>query len=252
MILPISDSPNPRGTPWMTIALIAANVLVYLLVTLPLSGQRPAPNDPLFHEYLRTIAQSLPPNVSIRDLALHTSAYDLVVFEYGFRPAALGVVTAFTSMFLHGGLLHLAGNMLFLWIYGDNVEHRLGAIPFLVWYLVAGLAATAFQTLFNLGSQIPMVGASGAISGVLGFYFVWFPHYTVRVLVFLFPFFMGTINVPARIVLGIYLVLDNVLPFLFSSGMAGIAHGAHIGGFIAGLAAAWMMKGRPPPTPVRY
>lgn len=252
MILPISDYPNPRGAPWMTIALIAANVLVYVLVTLPLSAQRPAPNDPLFHEYLRAIAQALPPGVSIRDIAQQTSVYDLVVFEFGFRPAAIGVVTLFTSMFLHGGLLHLAGNMLFLWIYGDNVEHRLGSLPFLVWYLLAGIAATAFQTVFNLGSQIPLVGASGAISGVLGFYFVWFPHYMVRVLVFLFPFFMGTINVPARIVLGIYLVLDNVLPFLFASGMAGIAHGAHIGGFIAGLAAAWIMRGRPPPTPVRY
>ena len=249
MILPISDYPNPRGAPWMTIALIAANVAVYLLVTLPLSTQRPDFNDPLFQEYLRTIAQSLPPGVSLRQIAQQTSAYDLLVFQWGFRPGAISVVTLFTSMFLHGGLLHLAGNMLFLWIYGDNVEHRLGALPFLAWYLLAGIAATAFQTVFNLGSQIPMVGASGAISGVLGFYFIWFPHYTVRTLVFLFPFFMGTINVPARIVLGIYLVLDNVLPFLFAASDAGIAHGAHIGGFIAGLAAALAMRGRKPPPP---
>lgn len=244
MLLPISDHPNPRGVPWMTAALVAANVLVFALVTLPMAAQRPDPQDPLLYAYLRAIADTLPPGVALLDVARQTTLYDLFVFQFGFRPAAMSVLTLFTSMFLHGSLLHIAGNMLFLWIYGNNVEHRLGPVGFLAWYLLAGIAATAFQSAFNLGSQIPLIGASGAISGVLGFYFVWFPGHTVRMFAFLFPFFVGTLYVPARIVLAIYLLVDNLLPFLVATGAGGIAHGAHIGGFVAGLAAALVMGRR--------
>lgn len=231
----------------MTLALIAANVAVFFFVTLPLSAQRPHPNDPLLLEYLRAIRETLPPGASLRDVARQTSAYDLVVFQWGFRPAELSGITLFTSMFLHGGLMHLLGNMLFLWIYGDNVEHRTGPFGFLFWYLATGVAATAFQTVFTLGSQIPMVGASGAISGVLGFYFVWFPRHTVRLFVLLFPFYIGSIYVPARIVLTLYLIVDNLLPFLMGPSGSGVAHGAHIGGFVAGLAAASALKQRSTP-----
>ena len=104
-------------------------------------------------------------------------------------------------MFLHGGFMHLFGNMLFLWIYGDNVEKRLGMIPFVLWYLATGAAATLFHAAVFSTSDVPLVGASGAISGVLGFYFVWFPRNTVRVLLFLPPFIMQVIQIPARIVL---------------------------------------------------
>ncbi|MCC6608070.1 MAG: rhomboid family intramembrane serine protease [Burkholderiales bacterium] len=246
MLLPISDYPNPRGMPWMTVALVAANVLVYALVTLPLSAQRPDPQDPLLYAYLHAISDTLPPGVTLLDVARQTTLYDLFTFQFGFRPAQMSVLTLFTSMFMHGSLMHVFGNMLFLWIYGNNVEHRLGWAAFLFWYLACGAAAAAFQAVFNLHSQIPMVGASGAISGVLGFYFVWFPRYTVRLFVFLFPFYIGTIHVPARIVLAIFLLLDNLLPFLLTTGMGGIAHGAHIGGFVAGVAAALAMR-RPPP-----
>jgi membrane associated rhomboid family serine protease len=149
-------------------------------------------------------------------------------------------------MFLHGGFAHLFGNMLFLWIYGDNVEHRLGSASYLFWYLLTGASATLFHSLFDSGSRVPLVGASGAISGVLGFYFLWFPRNSVRVWVFLFPFFMNMVLLPARLVLGFYLVLDNVLPFLITRGTqgAGVAYGAHIGGFLAGLAAAWFKDRR--------
>jgi membrane associated rhomboid family serine protease len=191
MIIPISDHPNASGLPWMTLALIAANVAVFVFVTLPLSAQRPELNDPLLLEYLRAIRETLPRGASLREVARQTSMYDLVVFQWGFRPAEMSVPTLFTSMFLHGGLMHLLGNMLFLWIYGDNVEHRIGPVGFLFWYLATGVAATAFQTVFTLGSQIPMVGASGAISGVLGFYFVWFPGHTVRLFALLFPFYVA-------------------------------------------------------------
>jgi hypothetical protein len=142
--------------------------------------------------------------------------------------------------------MHLFGNMLFLWIYGDNVEYRLGRLSYLFWYIVTGVAATLSFALLSPGSLIPMVGASGAISGVLGFYFVWFPRNVVRMFVFLFPFFMNTVTVPARIVLGIYLFADNLLPLLLTTGQAGggVAHSAHIGGFIAGMAIAWVLNRR--------
>jgi membrane associated rhomboid family serine protease len=143
-------------------------------------------------------------------------------------------------MFLHGGWMHLVGNILFLWIFGDNVEQRLGRIRYLLGYLAAGAAATLFFALFVPDSQIPLVGASGAISGVLGCYFLWFPRNQVKTFVFLFPLLMNTFYLPARLVLGFYLVLDNLIPFLINGGRAsGVAHGAHIGGFLFGLALAW-------------
>lgn len=228
----------------MTILLIAANVSVFLLVSLPLSATPASLHDPRLPEYLDLVARAMPGRTSLEALVRQTTAYDLLVFEYGFRPDRPGLVTLFTSMFLHGGFLHLAGNMLFLWIYGDNVEHRLGAAPFLFWYLVTGIVATLTHALIAPGPPLPLVGASGAISGVLGFYFLLFPGHFVRVLLVLFPFYVGTVMIPARIVLGLYLVVDNLLPLIL--GPAGpVAHGAHIGGFIAGLVvAAWLRFGR--------
>jgi membrane associated rhomboid family serine protease len=246
VFLPVGDQPNPRGTPVVNYALIAANVLVYLVVSLPLSTEPADPSDPRLQEYVEIIRQNLPPGVSEREVLEQISAYDLTVLSFGYRPAEPSILALFTAMFLHGGFLHLFGNMLFLWIYGDNVEHRLGKTLYLIGYLLTGVAATLFHALFDSDSRVPLVGASGAISGVLGFYFVWFPHNTVRVWVVLFPFFMNVVLLPARLVLGFYLVLDNILPFLVTVGSqsGGVAHGAHIGGFIAGLAAAWLMNRR--------
>ncbi len=244
MVLPIGDAPNPRGVPVVTYLLIAANVAVYLLVTLPLGERRPAANDPALHEYVRVMSHAVANRAQLQQVLTSVSAYDLVVFRWGFRPAAPSAADLFTCMFLHAGFLHLFGNMLFLWIYGDNVEHRLGPVRYLCWYLGTGIAATLFHMLGASGSEIPLVGASGAISGILGFYFVWFPRNRVRLLWLLPPFLMQVFEVPARIVLGIYLVLDNLLPYLIVSSDAGVAHGAHIGGFLAGLAAAWVMDRR--------
>ncbi len=246
MILPLSDAPNPRGTPVITWALIAANVLIYLFITLPLSRRAPDRSDPLIPEYVQTIREVLPPRVDLREALANVSAYDLYVYRHGFRPARPQLSDLLYSIFLHGGFMHLFGNMLFLWIYGDNVEYRLGRGRYLFYYLLTGVAAILFYSLFARGSKLPLVGASGAISGVLGFYFIWFPRNTVRLFVFLFPFIMNVFQVPARLVLGIYLVLDNLLPFLFTRGSqgGGVAHGAHIGGFVAGLAIAWMFDRR--------
>jgi len=243
MFLPVGDQPNPRGTPVANYAILAANVAIYLVLSLPLSLRPADPGDPRLAEYVEIIRQNLPPGVSIQDLLQQVSEYDLFVFSWGYRPAEPSLIALFASMFLHGGFAHLFGNMLFLWIYGDNVEHRLGSARYVFWYVLTGACATLFHAVFDSDSRIPLVGASGAISGVLGFYFLWFPRNQVRVWVLLFPFFMNVVHLPARLVLGFYLILDNILPFLLTRGTAGagVAYGAHIGGFLAGLAVAWFM-----------
>ncbi|HUF20383.1 MAG TPA: rhomboid family intramembrane serine protease [Burkholderiales bacterium] len=241
MLLPIGDQPNPRGLAPVTILLIMANVAVFVMLTMPLSAVPPDPRDPLLAAYVQAIAPHLPAGMTLPSFLQQISAYDLIVFEYGYRAAAPSAVSLFTAMFLHANLMHLLGNMLFLWIYGDNVEHRLGPFRFLFWYLATGVAATLAHAFFASGSQIPMVGASGAISGVLGFYLIWFPRNKVRFLV-LIPFFVHVVLVPAWIALGFYLLIDNLLPFLAVPGGTGVAYGAHIGGFIAGMAVA-LLKG---------
>ena len=244
MIIPIGDAPDPRGgVSVATYLVIALNVAVYVLIAIPLSAARPAPDDPLLDAYVRAMVDAFGPG-SAREILARVTAYDLFVFQYGFRPSHPSLVTLVTSMFLHAGFMHLAGNMLFLWIYGDNVEHRLGFVRYLLLYFGGGVAATLFHSVFAGTTSVPMVGASGAISGVLGAYFIWFPHNRVRLLWLFPPFVMQTIEVPARLVLGFYLVLDNLLPFLITRSDVGVAHGAHIGGFLAGLAVAWWMDRR--------
>jgi len=242
MFLPIGDEPNPHHLPAMTILIIAINVAVFLLVTLPMSARPADPADPLLLEYLRAVLPHLPAGVPLGELAAQVSAYDLVVFRWGYRPGDPQLLALVSAMFLHGGFMHLAGNMLYLWIYGNNVEHRLGAAGYLFWYLATGIAATLFHALFNRGSAIPLVGASGAISGVLGFYLVWFPRHVVKMWVFLIPFYIGMLRINATVVLVMYLVLDNLLPMLVRGAQGGIAHGAHIGGFVAGMAVAFAMR----------
>jgi membrane associated rhomboid family serine protease len=245
VIFPIGDTPNPRGAfPFVTYLLIALNAAIYFFLTMPLSEARPPPDDPLLRAYLDTMARAIGDQARWQALVANLSAYDLFVFRFGFRPADPSVVTLFSSMFLHASFLHLFGNMLFLWIYGDNVEHRLGHVKFLLAYLLGGVVAVWFHAISSPGSPIPVVGASGAISGALGFYFVFFPRNRVRLLWFLPPFIFQTFEVPARIVLGFYIVLDNILPYLLSTADAGVSHGAHIGGFFLGLGGAWIMSRR--------
>jgi membrane associated rhomboid family serine protease len=241
MILPIGDSPNFEGTPTVTYLLIGINVAIYLLM-LPLMWTGVDPSDPQLAEYVHLVARQTGYEVSVQEILANVSAYDLFVYHWGYRPVSPSVINLFVSMFLHGGLAHVAGNMLFLWIYGDNVEHRLGGPRFLAYYLATGAAATLFHGMFFPTSGLPLVGASGAISGVLGFYFVWFPHNRVHLLL-LFPFLMR-VTVSARTLLGLYLVVENILPFVLSRGVGGIAHGAHIGGFLAGLLIARLIDRR--------
>ena len=156
MFLPLGDAPNPRGTPFLTYALIGANCAAFLLLTLPLSATPVDPGDPALAEYLQVLRRTIPRVPSVEELLRHTSAYDLFVFRNGFRPAAPDLGTIFTSIFLHANFLHLFGNMLFLWIYGDNVEKRLGGLSFLFWYMATGVAATLSHAFFAFDS--PQIG----------------------------------------------------------------------------------------------
>ncbi|MEL7304183.1 MAG: rhomboid family intramembrane serine protease [Myxococcota bacterium] len=237
--LPIGDEPNLRGTPYVNYGLIAVNVLIFVLVSLPLMSAPIDPRDPAAQDYINYLLQQ-DPRISSDVIVQSVSAYQVFTWEWGFRPAQPTLATLFSTMFLHGDMFHLGGNMLFLWIYGDNVEHRLGPWSYLAMYLLTGIVATLTFSAFAFGSQTPLIGASGAISGALGFYFVWFPRNQVRILVWIF-LFIRIVLVPARFVIGFYLLWDNVLPFLLGT-QSGVAYGAHIGGTLGGMAVAWVFE----------
>jgi membrane associated rhomboid family serine protease len=146
-------------------------------------------------------------------------------------------------MFMHGGWLHLGFNMLFLWIFGDNVEDSMGHARFLAFYLACGVAAALAQALVNPSSTIPMIGASGAISGVLGAYLLLHPRATVRTVIFL-GIFVTMMHLPALIVLGLWFLMQLVSAAFSTSGEAGVAFWAHVGGFVAGLALVPFFKKR--------
>ena len=158
------------------------------------------------------------------------------IYRFGFIPANFSIITVFTSMFLHGGISHIMGNMWFLWVFGDNVEGVLGHVKFAVFYIICGLAATMSQLFVDPSSTIPMVGASGAIAGVLGMYMIRFPHARVHVFAFIIIFFT-TFRIPAMFVLGFWFFnqLTNGLGSLGFDTTGGVAWFAHIGGFITGV-----------------
>jgi membrane associated rhomboid family serine protease len=176
------------------------------------------------------------------------SGGDAFVGKWAFVPRrfmanpAADFPTLFTSMFMHGGWLHLGGNMLYLWIFGDNVEDRFGHLPFTIFYLLCGLAATFAQLMFSLGSRVPNLGASGAIAGVLGAYILLFPQGRVRVL-------QGTqvVQMPALMVIGFWIVLQffsGIGSIANTADTGGVAYMAHIGGFLAGLVLTFVFRGR--------
>jgi membrane associated rhomboid family serine protease len=158
------------------------------------------------------------------------------IYRFGFIPANFSIITVFTSMFMHGGISHIMGNMWFLWVFGDNVEGVLGHVKFAVFYIICGLAATMSQLFVDPSSTIPMVGASGAIAGVLGMYMIRFPHARVHVFAFIIIFFT-TFRIPAMFVLGFWFFnqLTNGLGSLGFDTTGGVAWFAHIGGFITGV-----------------
>lgn len=152
------------------------------------------------------------------------------------------LITLFTAMFMHGSWMHLLGNMLYLWIFGDNVEDRLGHAKFLIFYLLCGLVATFAQVLVNPGSNVPNLGASGAIAGVLGAYLVMFPGSRVRVMMG-----RGIIPLPALVVIGFWALLQVMGSFSATGDTGGIAYMAHVGGFVAGVVLVILFGGRRQP-----
>jgi membrane associated rhomboid family serine protease len=232
-LIPIHDNVPTRSFPLVTMLLIAANVAVWVFYQVPdLNG-------------------------SARELAFQPCEVD------NSCPSGDAVgqgprVTAFTSMFMHGSWLHIAGNMLFLWIFGNNVEDAMGKVRFFLFYILSGLAATGLQTVVTLTSSpdaagaIPNLGASGAISGVLGAYLLLLPRASVRVLVFFF--FILFWELPAFLFLGFWFLFqlwDGGFSLLHPEAGGGVAFFAHIGGFVFGMATVFLFTVRRPLEP-RY
>ena len=211
-MFPISDVIPSRTVPFVTVGLIIANALVFLyMITLP---------DAMLERFVAT---------------------------YAVVPAGFSVPTLFTSQFLHAGWMHIIGNMLYLWIFGDNVEDRLGHFRYLLFYLGAGALAAILQVLFNPFSAVPMLGASGAIAGVMGAYFVLYPQSRVLTAVFIIIFF-DVIEIPAVFFLGIWFLMQ-LLSGVGSLGVTNAASGgtafwAHVGGFVAGVIVGLLLRAR--------
>jgi membrane associated rhomboid family serine protease len=221
-MIPLKDDIPTRSAPVVTVALIALNLAAFAY-QLSLAGGG----------------------------ASAARAAQVFVLEFGLIPCRLSgactssvdlpapTLTVFTSMFLHGGVFHIAGNMLYLWIFGNNVEDTLGRGRFLAFYLLSGIGAALTQTVVDPRSAIPMIGASGAVSGVLGAYLFLFPHARVLTL-FMIGLFIRVVRVPAVIILGLWIVVQLVNGFVtVSAGVGteggGVAWFAHIGGFAAGI-----------------
>ncbi len=204
-MFPIGDDNSARRTvPFVTFALIAINILFFFV---ELSGGEP------FIEQWSVVPRRLIAN-----------------------PGS-DFPTVFTSMFMHAGWLHLLGNMLYLWIFGDNVEDNFGHIKFLIFYLLCGIAATFAQLVFSVGSNVPNLGASGAIAGVLGAYILMFPKGQVRVLMG-----RGVIPMPALVVIGLWIVLQFISGVGSIANTSGVAYMAHIGGFLAGVVLTFLFR----------
>ncbi len=229
-MIPLKDENPTEIVPYVTIGLIVVNVLIFFFVG-PAIGAK-IKLLVMYHGRLVLLKGS-----------------QALAYVYGFIPYELFqgkeltpqyhvpvLVTLFACMFLHGGLLHLGGNMLYLWIFGNNVEDELGHVPFIIFYILCGLVASLAHAVLTPSSRIPMIGASGAISGVLGAYAIRFPWARIKTLIFLF-FFITVVDIPALFFLGFWFL------FQFMSGTAalgsgvssGVAWFAHVGGFVAGM-----------------
>jgi membrane associated rhomboid family serine protease len=236
-MFPIGDQNEPgRGLPFVTLTLIGLNIAVFVL----LQGFG---GDETFTVGWSAIPLEVLSGVDlVRPSLIQIGGQDVLIPQApGPDPIQL---TLLSSMFMHAGLLHLAGNMLFLWVFGDNVEHRAGRALFLVAYLAMGLVGSLAQILSDSDSVIPTLGASGAISGVLGAYIVLFPRNRVTVLLFRFP-----AQVPAIVAIGIWIVFQLISGFgatvVSDESGGGVAYLAHIGGFAAGLLTGFIIRAMP-------
>jgi len=234
-VIPIRDANPTTRRAYVTYGLVALNVAAFVLWQ-PLTG---TPNDQArFFYCYGSIPKEVLSFEPLRDVAIICGGKSVVF-------------SLFASMFIHGGWLHLGGNMLFLWIFGNNVEDRMGPVAYLAFYLFAGLVATYAQVATDPSSTIPQIGASGAIAGVLGAYLVLFPH--ARVLTLVIFFFITMVELPAVVVLGLWFVLQAFqgVGELGAGAAGGVAWFAHIGGFLAGVVIAFLFYRRPTAAP-RY
>lgn len=224
-MFPIGDDNSDRTiTPYVNYAFIALNVLVFVAL------QQVGSNDAFSYAF-SLVPKEVTTGIDLTGAQVVTDALGNSgrVMHYA---TPLPVYFNFlSSMFMHGDIMHILGNMLFLWIFGDNLEDRIGHIRFAIFYLICGFAAAFGQIVMDTDSIIPMLGASGAISGVMGGYLVLFPQRRVKA--FIFRFFT---EVPAYVAIGIWIAYQLVLGFMTDPGTGGVAYAAHIGGFIAGAA----------------
>ncbi len=249
-MIPISDSVRSRSFPYVNVAIIAINVLVFLyeltLSSVPLRPFGLTELDRFFYTW-----GTIPACLSDQ-FGFHTSvaARDLTIV----CNVNNGVAAVFYSMFIHGGWLHLLGNMVFLWVFGDNVEDAMGHVRYAIFYLAIGLVATAAQVWANQNDLTPAIGASGAIAGVLGAYLVLYPRATVTAILPIVFLFWIPFHVPAVFLIGLWFILQllNGFAALTSTDIVnaggGVAWFAHIGGFLAGVALVKLFVfGRPVP-----
>ena len=234
MLFPIGDEDRKYArTAYVTVGLIVLNLIVFF------AFQGAGSNDDFIYGW-SVIPQEITSNVDLtqpQQVAMGNQQVE-VPQAPGPQPIYLTILSA---MFMHGGYAHLFGNLLYLWIFGDNVEDRLGPVPFLGFYLFCGLAATVAQVALDPQGVIPNLGASGAISGVLGAYLVFFPRNRVHAL-----FFYVIVSVPAFLAIGLWIVFQffNGIGSIMAAGatLGGVAYGAHIGGFIAGISVAAALR----------
>ncbi|MFZ6016731.1 MAG: rhomboid family intramembrane serine protease [Nitrospirota bacterium] len=220
-MIPYKDDNPTRTFPFFTIGIIALNIFIFLCEITSTSGM----------EKVAYTYGAIPHNI----LTLET--------DQPVHP----LLTIFSAMFMHGGIFHLAGNMLYLWIFGNNIEDRLGHLRFIVFYIFCGIISAYAHVLTESHSTIPMIGASGAVSGILGAYVFLFPHARVHTLIFL-GFFVQVIRIPALIVIGFWAIIQLINGLLSKGlwGEGGVAWFAHIGGFLIGLITIklWLPKKR--------
>jgi len=224
-MFPIGDDNSDRTiTPYVNYALIGINILVFVAL------QRIGSNDSFTYAF-SLVPREITSGIDLSGLIDIKSSNGKIIGQISHYETPLGVYFNFlSSMFMHGGFMHLFGNMLFLWVFGDNLENLLGHVRYAAFYIVCGIAAALAQIVMDTDSVIPMLGASGAISGVLGGYLLLFPTRRVRAIIFNF-----LTEVPAYVAVGIWIIYQIVVGYLSSAETGGVAYAAHIGGFFAGL-----------------
>jgi len=256
MLIPIGDDNQGRlSKPFVVYIIVAINVVVFLLLQQAVM----TPEGVYFTYGYSVVPYEITTGIDLKEPVVPREAGDFRA--RGQRPIEIPeapgpspiYLTLLTAMFMHGGWMHIIGNMLYLWIFGDNVEDNFGHGKFLVFYLVCGLAASFAQIIVDPTSMIPSLGASGAIAGVLGAYLIMFPRNRVRALLPL-GFIWTVIEVPALVVLGFWIVIQIFSQYTatFSHSTGGVAYMAHIGGFATGVVLCFLFRRKNPPRTFDY